>query len=125
MQTYLGLLQWTKEGVEKIKDSPSRLDAAKKAFEAAGGKITSVFMLMGQYDLAVIAEAPDDATMARVILSLASKGGIRTVPLLRMSIGKLSRASPDCGERPFFSRHSNTCLASVCPKIARQTVRFS
>jgi uncharacterized protein with GYD domain len=79
MQTYLGLLQWTKEGVEKIKDSPARLDAAKKAFESAGGKISSVFMLMGQYDMAVIAEAPDDATMARVILSLASKGGIRTV----------------------------------------------
>jgi uncharacterized protein with GYD domain len=79
MQTYLGLLQWTKEGVEKIKESPSRLDAARKAFESAGGKITSVFMLMGQYDMAVIVEAPDDATMARVILSLASKGGIRTV----------------------------------------------
>jgi uncharacterized protein with GYD domain len=30
MQTYFGLLQWTKEGVEKIKDSPSRLDAAKR-----------------------------------------------------------------------------------------------
>jgi uncharacterized protein with GYD domain len=30
MQTYLGLLQWTKEGAEKIKDSPSRLDAAEK-----------------------------------------------------------------------------------------------
>jgi uncharacterized protein with GYD domain len=59
MQTYLGLLQWTKEGVEKIKDSPARLDAAKKAFESAGGKITSVFMLMGQYDMAVIAEAPE------------------------------------------------------------------
>jgi uncharacterized protein with GYD domain len=79
MQTYLGLLQWTKEGLDKIKDSPSRLDIAKKAFENAGGKITSVFMLMGQYDMAIIAEAPDDATMARVILSLASRGGVRTV----------------------------------------------
>ena len=79
MQTYLGLLQWTKEGVAKIKDSPSRLDAAKKAFESAGGKINSFFMLMGQYDAAIIAEAPDDATMARVTLALASRGGIRTV----------------------------------------------
>lgn len=78
MQTYLGLLQWTRDGVEKIKDSPSRLDAAKKAFESAGGKIISFFMLMGKYDAAIIAEAPDDATMARIILSLSSRGSIRT-----------------------------------------------
>jgi uncharacterized protein with GYD domain len=81
MQTYLCLLRWTKEGVEKIKDSPSRLDAAKKAFASAGGKIVSFYMLMGEYDLAIVAEAPDDATLARVTLSLASKGGVRTETL--------------------------------------------
>ncbi len=79
MQTYLGLLQWTKEGLDKIKDSPSRLDTAKKAFESAGGKIISVFLLMGEYDMAIVVEAPDDTTMARVTLSLASRGGVRTV----------------------------------------------
>jgi uncharacterized protein with GYD domain len=38
MPTYLALMRWTKEGIEKIKESPSRLDAGKKAIEAAGGK---------------------------------------------------------------------------------------
>jgi uncharacterized protein with GYD domain len=33
--------------------------------------------LMGQYDMAAVIEAPDDAAYARVSLSLASKGGIR------------------------------------------------
>ena len=64
MATYLCLLRWTKEGVEKIKDSPARLDAGKKAFEAAGCKISQFFVLMGQYDMAIVAEAPDDATIA-------------------------------------------------------------
>ncbi len=81
MATYLCLLRWTKEGVEKIKDSPSRLDTAKKAFASAGGKIISFHMLMGQYDIAIVVEAPDDATLARVALSLASKGGVRTETL--------------------------------------------
>jgi uncharacterized protein with GYD domain len=81
MATYLSLLRWTKEGVEKIKDSPARLDAGKKAFEAAGGKIISVFLLMGQYDMAIVAEAPDDATIARVSLALASKGSVHTETL--------------------------------------------
>jgi uncharacterized protein with GYD domain len=79
MQTYLVLLQWTKEGMEKIKDSPSRLDHAKEAFKSAGGKINSVFLLMGEHDMAIIAEAPDDATFARVMLSLASRGSVHTV----------------------------------------------
>ena len=38
MPTYLSLLSWTKEGLEKIKESPARLDAGKKAIESAGGK---------------------------------------------------------------------------------------
>jgi uncharacterized protein with GYD domain len=78
MPTYLSLMRWTKEGLEKIKESPSRLDAARKAIEPAGGKITSFYMLMGQYDMAIVVEAPDDATLARINLSLASKGGVRT-----------------------------------------------
>lgn len=81
MPTYLALMRWTKEGVEKIKDSPSRLDAGKKAVEAAGGKLKSFYMLMGQYDMAIIVEAPDDATLASISLSLASRGGVRTETL--------------------------------------------
>jgi uncharacterized protein with GYD domain len=71
-------MHWTKEGLEKIKDSPSRLDAARKAIEPLGGKIVSFYMVMGQYDMAAFIEAPDDATLARISLSLGSKGGIRT-----------------------------------------------
>jgi uncharacterized protein with GYD domain len=70
-------MRWTKEGIEKIKDSPTRLDAARKAIEPSGGKIKSFYMLMGQYDMAVVLEAPDDEALARISLSLASKGGIR------------------------------------------------
>jgi uncharacterized protein with GYD domain len=77
MPTYLSLLRWTQDGVAKIKDSPSRLDAGKKAFAAAGCKIIAVHALMGQYDMAVLAEAPDDHTLARLNLTLASQGSVR------------------------------------------------
>jgi uncharacterized protein with GYD domain len=78
MPTYLSLMRWTKEGLEKIKESPSRLEAAKKAVGSAGGKITDFYMLMGEYDMAIVVETPDDATLARISLSLAAKGGVRT-----------------------------------------------
>jgi uncharacterized protein with GYD domain len=77
MATYLALMNWTQEGIEKIKESPSRLDAARKAVESAGGKITSFYMLLGKYDMALTIEAPDDAALARVSLALAAKGSTR------------------------------------------------
>jgi len=81
MPTYLSLMRWTKEGVEKIKESPARLEAGKKAIEASGGKIVSFYMLMGEYDMAIVVEAPDDATLALISLSLAAKGGVRSETL--------------------------------------------
>jgi uncharacterized protein with GYD domain len=78
MPTYLALMRWTQEGLEKIKESPSRLAAGKKAVEAAGGKVISFYMLMGEYDMALVVEAPDDETLARFTLSLAAAGNIRS-----------------------------------------------
>lgn len=78
MATYLSLVRWTGEGMAKIKESPTRLDGAKKAIEAGGGKLKHFYMLMGRYDMAIVVEAPDDATVARINLSLGSRGSVRT-----------------------------------------------
>jgi uncharacterized protein with GYD domain len=81
MPTYILLVRWTTQGLQKIKDSPSRLDAGRKAFEAAGIKLSAFYMAMGQYDQVSIAEAPDDATMAKALLRLASQGNLQTETL--------------------------------------------
>jgi uncharacterized protein with GYD domain len=78
MATYLSLVRWTGEGMAKIKESPTRLDAAKKTIEAGGGKLKHFYMLMGQYDMAIVVEAPDDAAVARINLALGSRGSVRT-----------------------------------------------
>jgi len=76
--TYIGLARWTNQGLQNIKESPSRLDAGRKAFEAAGVKLKEFYMVMGHYDMVIVTEAPDDVTLARAILALASKGNIQT-----------------------------------------------
>ena len=81
MSTYIILVRWTTQGLQKIKESPSRLEAGKKAFEAAGIKLKAFYMVMGQYDQVTIAEAPDDATMAKALLTLASQGNLQTETL--------------------------------------------
>lgn len=81
MPTYIVLAKWTKEGLQKIKESPARLDAGKKVYEAAGVKMKAFYMIMGKYDMLTVAEAPNDAAMAKGNLALLAKGALETETL--------------------------------------------
>ena len=85
MPTFITLLRWTSQGLQSVRESPSRLDAARKGFEAAGVKMKNFYMVTGRYDLVMISEAPDDAAMARATLSVASKGNVQTETLRAFS----------------------------------------
>jgi uncharacterized protein with GYD domain len=75
------LVNWTDRGAQQVKDSPRRLDTAKRALIEMGGEFKAFFMTMGQYDLIVIYEAPDDAVAARFTLLLGMLGAVRTQTL--------------------------------------------
>jgi len=78
MKTYIALVNWTQKGIQEIKESPTRLDKAKAIIAEAGGEMKSFYMTVGRYDMVAIIEAPDDVTYARIMLSMGSKGGVRT-----------------------------------------------
>ena len=81
MNTYIALVSWTQKGIQDIKESPSRLEKAKTLVATAGGEMKSFYMTMGRYDMIAIIEAPDDAAYAKVMLTLGSKGGVRSETL--------------------------------------------
>ncbi|HEV8031173.1 MAG TPA: GYD domain-containing protein [Stellaceae bacterium] len=81
MPSYVMLANWTDQGARQVKESPKRLDAAKRALIEMGGEFKSVYMTMGDYDLIVVYEAPDDAVAARFTLLLAQLGSVRTKTL--------------------------------------------
>jgi len=81
MATYIVLLRYTEQGIQKIKDGPARIDAAKKAFRAMGAEMKQWFSVMGRYDAVVIAEAPNDETVAKLALAVGSQGAIHTETL--------------------------------------------
>ena len=76
--TYIMLINWTEQGIRDVKASPKRLDAARKLLGEMGGTLKLFYMTMGEYDMVVVAEAPDDAAAARFTLTLAQGGNIRT-----------------------------------------------
>ena len=78
MPTYIIMSKWTSQGLQNVKDSPTRLDAGRKAYESAGVKLKDFYMTMGQHDMLAIVEAPDDVTLAKAILTSTSRGSITT-----------------------------------------------
>ncbi len=78
MATYITLARYTQKGIENIKQSPNRLDAAKKMFQSMGAELKEFYLVTGQYDMLVIAEAPNDETVSKIALSIGSKGSVRT-----------------------------------------------
>ena len=85
MATYIALLKYTQQGVAKLKDSPSRLDAGRELFKKAGAEIKDTYLTMGRYDLVCIIDAPDDETVARLLLQLGSQGNVQTETLKAFS----------------------------------------
>jgi len=78
MPTYVSLIRYTQKGVENMKESPARLDAAKELFKQMGGELKSYYLAMGRYDAVVISEGPDDETATKLALTIGSAGAIRT-----------------------------------------------
>src|SRR5919108_3256985 len=78
MPTYIMLVNWTQQGISDIKESPTRFDAFKQSLEQAGGQLKSFYLVMGQYDMVCIVEAPSDEVVAKLGLASGAKGSIRT-----------------------------------------------
>jgi uncharacterized protein with GYD domain len=78
MATYVSLLHFTEQGIRNIKESPNRLEAAKQAFQAAGGELKAFYLTMGRYDAVIVSEGPSDEVAATIALSLGALGSVRT-----------------------------------------------
>jgi len=78
---YLMPLNWTDQGIKNVKESPKRLDAAKKLAKDLGGEIKTVYMTQGSFDLAIVAEMANDEKVASYVLKLGSLGNVRTTTL--------------------------------------------
>ena len=81
MATYISLVNWTDQGIRSLKDSPGRVDGARKLAKKYGCEMGDFFMTIGPYDMVVMIEAPDDEAAAKFSLALASGGNIRTTTM--------------------------------------------
>jgi uncharacterized protein with GYD domain len=77
MATYIILANFTDQGMRNVKDTTKRADAVREAAKKFGANMKEIFWTVGQYDMVVTVEAPDDASVSAFALAVGSQGNIR------------------------------------------------
>jgi len=88
MPTYISLIKYTHQGISTIKEGPGRLDANKEILNRYGSELKAFYLTMGRYDIVTVSEAPDDATAAKVALTIGSAGNVTTETLRAFTEGE-------------------------------------
>ena len=78
MSQYILLINWTQQGISKIKESSDRYNSFKSSVEKAGGKLIGGYYTFGEYDVIIIIEAPNDEVVMSLMLKVGSAGNVRT-----------------------------------------------
>ena len=91
MPTYVLLSNLTDEGAKALKSNPKRLQEVNKEIEKYGAKVTAQYAVLGPYDFVSIVECPDNETIARVSVELASRGSIRLLTLAATPVANFIR----------------------------------
>jgi uncharacterized protein with GYD domain len=81
MPAFIVLGKFTQKGIENMKDSPARLEAARKVAKSAGGEIKEFYYTMGRYDFVAVCESPSVESMTRSLMIISAAGAVRTETL--------------------------------------------
>ena len=132
------LIRYTQKGIEKIKESPSRLDAARKAFKAAGAELKEFYLVTGRYDIVVVArrrmmkQSPSAPLVSHRRVTLLPR---RFAPLKRMNTGRslllfheqditqLRSEMPECA--PYTSTPDKMSFQKSLPPLSSRSIPLS
>jgi uncharacterized protein with GYD domain len=91
MQTYILLVNFTDQGMRKIKETISRADAFEEMAKKSGAVIKVLCWTIGRYDVIAVFEAPDDESATALAFSASSLGNVRSEILRAFSFEEMSR----------------------------------
>ena len=86
MPTFIMLSTLGPDGAATLRDNPDRIRAVTAEVEAMGVKVVAQYALLGDYDFLNIIEAPDEKAIARVAMTLAARGTLKTTTLTAIPV---------------------------------------
>jgi uncharacterized protein with GYD domain len=86
MPTYIMLTRLTPEGVQTIKNNPARIREVNTEVAQLGAEVKAQWATLGEYDFVNVIEAPDEKTITRVSMELASRGSARYETMIAIPV---------------------------------------
>jgi uncharacterized protein with GYD domain len=97
MAKHIVLMNWTEHGIETFKDSPARYDDGRAQAAELGVTIEQVYWTIGNHDLVLVLDAPDDEALAATLLRIGSAGNVRTTTLRAFTRDEFDRVAARIG----------------------------
>jgi len=94
---YVVLSNFTETGRTDVKNTSERLDRLAPVAQKLGVKVLANAITMGQYDVVTVMDAPDDATIAKVIATVLSRGYVTTQTMRGFTIDEFRQVTADIG----------------------------
>jgi uncharacterized protein with GYD domain len=91
MPIYIVLGSFTDQGVRNVKDTTKRAEALRDLGKKFGVTVKDVYWTLGQYDVATVVDAPDDAAVTALGLTLGALGNVRTQTLRAFSADEMGK----------------------------------
>ena len=85
------LMKFTDQGIRDVKDTVERAKSFKETAELKFGiEIKEIYWTLGEYDIVVIADAPDEETVTSLLFSLNALGNVRTQSMRAFTAEEMS-----------------------------------
>ena len=91
MPRFVGLINWTDQGIRNFRDTVERAKAASAAAEKLHGKLSAIYWTVGAYDLVVVSDFPDDESASAFSLALSALGNVRTTTMRAYDADEMAR----------------------------------
>ncbi len=94
MAKYMITASYSADGLKGLqKDKASgRRDAVRQALESVGGKLECAYYALGEYDVVIIADLPDNVAASALSLAASATGLVRTRTTALLTIEETDKA---------------------------------
>lgn len=81
MAKYVVLVNFTDQGVRTVAESVNRAKASVSTFDKYGVKKIAQYWTLGQHDIVIVLEAPNDEAAMKGLLAVGKLGNVRTTTM--------------------------------------------
>ena len=90
MAKFVVLVNFTDQGIQTVAESVKRAQASVSTFDEFGVKKLAQYWTLGDHDIVIVLEAPNDEAVMKGLLAIGKLGNVRTKSLRAFTADEMS-----------------------------------